>query len=160
MPTAKQSRHAMIRRVLQDERIDTHERMAQVLGRQGIDVSQSTLSKDLRELGVVRIPQGDGGFRYSLSDNGVQHADRNVLERELRDYVTDADRAGNIIVIKTLSGHAQAVCEAVDRMEWPEVMGTLAGENTIFVISRTPAESKGVGERLATLTGLTIIGDS
>ena len=149
----------MIRQVLRDERIDTHERMAQVLGGHGIHVSQSTLSKDLRELGVVRIPQADGGFRYSLSDNGVQHADRNVLERELRDYVTHADRAGNILVIRTLSGHAQAVCEAVDRMEWPEVMGTLAGENTIFVVSRTAAESKGVGGRLTTLTGLAV-GDS
>jgi len=149
----------MIRQVLRDGRIDTHERLAQVLGQHGIDVSQSTLSKDLRELGVVRIPRLDGGFRYSLSDNGIQHADRHVLERELRDYVTEVNCAINIVVIKTLSGHAQAVCEAVDRMEWPEVMGTLAGENTIFVISRTPTESKGVCGHLVTLTGL-VIGDN
>lgn len=146
----------MIRKVLRDERVDTHERMAGALGRQGIDVSQSTLSKDLRELGVVRIPQVDGGFRYCLPDTGVQHADRNVLERELRDYVTEVDRAINMIVLKTSPGHAQAVCEAVDRMEWSEVMGTLAGENTIFVLSRTPAESKAVTERLSNLTGLIV----
>lgn len=156
MPTAKQTRHAMIRQVLRDERIDTHERMAQVLGQHSIDVSQSTLSKDLRELGVVRIPQADGGFRYSLSENGIQHVDRHVLERELRDYVTAVDRAQNIIVIKTMSGHAQAVCEAVDRMEWPEVMGTIAGENTIFVASRTPDASSRISARLASLTGLQV----
>ena len=146
----------MIRQVLDDQRINTHESMAQALGRHGIDVSQSTLSKDLRELGVVRVPQADGGFRYSLAENGIQHVDRNALERELRDYVTAVDRAVNIIVIKTLSGHAQAVCESVDRMEWPEVMGTLAGENTIFVVSRTPDDSKSVCVRLATLTGRTV----
>ena len=156
MSTPKQNRHRLIQQLLREERIDTHERMAQSLGRHGIDVSQSTLSKDLRELGVVRIPQVDGGFRYSLSDNGSHQPDRNVLERELRDYVTEVDRAANIIVIKTTPGHAQAVCEAVDRMAWSEVMGTLAGENTIFALSRTPAESQAVCGRLATLTGLTI----
>ena len=159
MPTAKQTRHNMIRNVLRDERIDTHESRAGALSRHGIDVSQSTLSKDLRELSVVRVPQADGGFRYSLSD-GVQHVDRGVLERELRDYVTEVDRAGNIIVIKTLSGHAQAVCEAVDRMAWPEVMGTLAGENTIFVISATPTQSQGLSVRMENLTGLSAGKDS
>ena len=146
----------MIRQVLRDDRIDTHERLALALGQHGIDVSQSTLSKDLRELGVVRIPQADGGFRYSLADNGPQISDRHLLERELRDHVTDVDRAANFVVIKTRPGHAQAVCEAVDRMQWPEVMGTLAGENTIFVVSRGPDQSKGLCGHLATLTGLTV----
>jgi transcriptional regulator of arginine metabolism len=159
MSNTKQGRHALIRQVLRDDRIDTHERLAHALTQHGIDVSQSTLSKDLRELGVVRIPQVDGGFRYSLADNGMQPADRHLLERELHDHVTDVERAVNIVVIKTRPGHAQAVCEAVDRMAWPEVMGTLAGENTIFVVSRTPVESKGICGHLATLTGLTV-GDS
>ena len=154
MSTIKQARHTLIRSLLGDERIDTHERLAQALGRRGVEVSQSTLSKDLRELGVVRIPQADGGFRYTLSGAGAAAPDRSVLERELRDCTTQIDRAGNMIVLRTLSGHAQAVCEALDRMAWPEVMGTLAGENTIFVASRTPADARGAVRRLTTLTGL------
>lgn len=154
MSTVKTTRHATIRQLLRDECIDTHESLAAALARFGIDVSQSTLSKDLRELGVVRLPQIEGGFRYCLSDNGAQLVDRAVMERELRDYITDVDRAENMIVIKTLSGHAQAVCEAVDRMEWPEVMGTLAGENTIFVVSKSSPDAVAMCARLQSLTGI------
>ena len=124
-------RQTAIRELLQAERIETHERLAKALGRQGIEVSQSTLSKDLRELGVVRVPRAGGGFRYSLPES----------------------RGGNMTVIKTLSGHAQAVCEAVDRLEWTEVMGTLAGENTIFVLSRSAAEARAVARRVTGLGG-------
>jgi transcriptional regulator of arginine metabolism len=153
LSTAKQQRHALIRQVLRDERIDTHESMAQALARRGIDVSQSTLSKDLRELGVVRVPQAEGGFRYWLGDGAAPVADRTVMERELRDYVTDLDRAEHMLVVKTLPGHAQVVSEAIDRMEWPEVMGTIAGENTIFVMSRSVAEATAAQQRLAVLAG-------
>ena len=147
-------RQATIRELLQAERIDTHERLAEALSRRGIEVSQSTLSKDLRELGVVRVPRAGGGFRYSLPELRGACNDRGAFERELRDYVTGVDRAGNMTVIKTLSGHAQAVCEAVDRLEWTEVMGTLAGENTIFVLSRNAAEARAVAQRVIGLGGL------
>lgn len=151
--SARRVRQATIRELLQAERIDTHERLAETLARRGIEVSQSTLSKDLRELGVVRVPRAGGGFRYSLPEGRGAHNDRGVFERELRDYVTGVDRAGNMTVIRTLSGHAQAVCEAVDRLEWTEVMGTLAGENTIFVLARTASEARAVLRRVIAIGG-------
>jgi transcriptional regulator of arginine metabolism len=152
---AKKTRQGKIRELLRSEHIDTHECLAEALARQDIDVSQSTLSKDLRELGVVRVPRADGGFRYSLPETGSQLTHPGIFERELRDYVTQVDRAGNMTVIKTLSGHAQAVCEAIDRLQWPQVMGTLAGENTIFVVSRTAAEGRAVAQRVSGLAGQT-----
>ena len=151
MGADKQHRHRRIRQLLRDERIDTHESLARSLARLGIAVSQSTLSKDLRELGVVRMPQADGGVRYAAAE--PDGPDLGVFERSLREYVTFVDRAGNLVVVKTLAGHAQAVCEAVDRMAWPEVMATLAGENTIFVVSRTSAEARALRSRLAALSG-------
>ena len=146
-------RQTSIRELLQAEHIDTHERLAEALARRGIEVSQSTLSKDLRELGVVRVPRAGGGFRYSLPESRGSFNDRSVFERELRDYVTGVDRAGNMTVIRTLSGHAQAVCEAIDRLEWTEVMGTLAGENTIFVLSRSTSEARAVARRVTAIGG-------
>ena len=149
----KQARQAGIRDLLQREVIETHEMLAQALSRRRIQVSQSTLSKDLRELGVVRAPRPDGGFRYTLPESGATIRDRQILERELRDFLVDVGRAQNLIVAKTLSGRAQSVCEAIDRMGWPEIMGTLAGENTIFIVSPESEQAEAVVAKIARARG-------
>ena len=135
---AKRVRHAKIKELLERDHVDTHQKMATALAVMEIEVSQSTLSKDLRELGVVRVPRPEGGFRYALGGVGATLHDRRILERELQDYLLEVDRVGNMALLKTVSGHAQSVCEAIDRMGWEEVMGTLAGDNTIFALTRTP----------------------
>ena len=117
--SVKQVRHDKIRRLLQGAPIDTHENLAEALRGERIQVSQSTLSKDLRELGVVRVPRPDGGFSYTLPEVGSTLRDRHILERELQDYLLNVDRADNMLVVKTVSGHAQSVCEAIDRIGWP-----------------------------------------
>jgi len=152
---SKRNRQSRIRELLQRADIGTHERLAEALSAEGLEVSQSTLSKDLRELGVVRVPRADGGFRYTLPESGSTLRDRHIVERELQDYLLDADRAGHIVVLHTASGHAQSVCEAIDRSEWPEVMGSIAGENTIFLLSRTARESESLLRRLAAVGGET-----
>ena len=150
---SKQARQAKIRELLQGEAIETHERLAAALLQRKVEVSQSTLSKDLRELGVVRAPLPDGGFRYTLPESGVSLRDRQILEREVRDYLVDAEQARNLVVVRTVSGHAQSVCEAIDRIGWPEIMGTIAGENTIFIASRTGAEAAAVVGHIAAVRG-------
>ena len=144
----KEMRQARIRELLERDLIDTHEKMAQALAARSIEVSQSTLSKDLRELGVVRVPRPEGGFRYALPQTGATLRDRRILERELGDYLLGVDRADNMVVIRTVSGHAQSVCEAIDRMGWEEIMGTIAGENTIFAIARTAEGGSRIASRL------------
>jgi transcriptional regulator of arginine metabolism len=150
---SKQARQARIRELLLEEVIDTHEKLARFLQGQQIEVSQSTLSKDLRELGVVRMPRPDGGFRYTVPEAGATLKDQHILERELRDYLVQVDRAQNMIVVKTLSGHAQSVCEAIDRTGWPEIMGTIAGENTIFILTKTSEKSAVVIKYLVEISG-------
>ena len=132
----KQTRQARIRELLLEHVIETHDSLAEALQRHQIDVSQSTLSKDLRELGVVRMPRPDGRFQYTVPETGTTLRDGRILERELRDYLVHVDRAKNMVVVQTLSGHAQSVCEAVDRIGWPEILGTIAGDNTIFIVAR------------------------
>ncbi len=146
---AKSRRHASICELIAQEQISSHESMARALSARQIQVSQSTLSKDLRELGVVRVPCATGGFRYTMpAETDTTQKERQILERELRDYVTGVDRAANMVVVKTMSGHAQVVCEAIDRMEWEEVMGTLAGENTIFAVARGDSQAKVLEARI------------
>ena len=149
----KQVRHTKIKELLREANIRTHEEMAGALQREHIDVSQSTLSKDLRELGVVRVPRPDGGFRYGLPEVGATLRDQHILERELSDFLLKIDRAENITVIKTVSGRAQSLCEALDRIGWQEVMGTIAGENTIFVLARTARQAEVVVGRILSITG-------
>ena len=146
---SKQLRQYKIRELLQANHIQTHERMAEALQQLDIDVSQSTLSKDLRELGVLRVPRPEGGFRYALPEAGGTLRDQRILERELNDFLVGSDRAANMVVVKTAGGHAQSVCEAIDQMAWPEVMGTIAGENTILMVSRTAREAEQLAGRIA-----------
>ncbi|MFH1570190.1 MAG: arginine repressor [Gemmatimonadota bacterium] len=150
---SKQYRQGRIRELLQRADFGTHEQLAGVLRAEQVEVSQSTISKDLRELGVVRVPRPDGGFRYALPESGSTLRDRHILVRELQDYLLEVDRAGNIVVLRTVSGHAQSVCEAVDRSEWPELLGSIAGDNTIFLLCRTAQEAQRLVGRVAAVGG-------
>lgn len=150
---SKHSRQARIRELLKKESVDTHQRLAALLAQQGLVVSQSTLSKDLRELGVVRVPRADGGFRYMSADAGATLRDRRIVEREVQDYLVNVELAGSLVVLRTAAGHAQSVCEAVDRIGWPEVVGTIAGENTIFVATERKEHAAALRRRIAALLG-------
>jgi transcriptional regulator of arginine metabolism len=151
----KEARQARIRELLEHESVATHEQLAAALQRLGIEASQPTLSKDLRELGVVRVPTAEGGFRYELPGSGATLRDRRVLERELRDFLTGIEQAQNLLVVRTASGHAQSVCEAIDRIGWEEAIGTIAGENTIFVATRGADEARSLCRRILEAAGQT-----
>lgn len=149
----RQVRHARIRELLSHADLETHEELGAALEQHGIGVSQSTLSKDLRELGVVRVPRLDGGFRYTLPELGSTLRDSHILEREVHDYLVHLDQAQNLVVVKTLAGHAQSLCAAIDRMGWPEIMGTIGGEDTILIVARAPQEATALVERIAQIRG-------
>jgi len=103
----------------------------------GVHTTQSTLSKDIRELGIVKV-SAPGGFRYQPpGQTPMPHQPRNLLAREISDFLTGIDGAGNTLVLKTITGHAQGVCESIDQAGWEEVVGTIAGENTIFILCRS-----------------------
>lgn len=149
----KQMRQTRIRELLYRRTIDTHEKLAEVLQQQGIEVSQSTLSKDLREIGVVRVPQADGGFRYTLPEAGSTLRDLHILERELQDFLVQTEQVINMVLVRTASGHAQSVCEAIDRIGWTEVAGTLAGENTIFIVTRSEQDAAQLVDKINAVCG-------
>ena len=146
-------RQTRIRELLYQRAIDTHEKLAEVLQQQGIEVSQSTLSKDLREIGVVRVPQADGSFRYTLPEAGSTLRDLHILERELQDFLVQAEQVINMVLVRTASGHAQSVCEAIDRIDWAEVAGTLAGENTIFIVTRSEQDAAKLVDKINAVCG-------
>lgn len=151
---SKVFRQAEIRRIVEAEPIKTQGDLISVLLRSGIKATQSTLSKDLKELGLARIPTEDGGFRYQRSgDHTGSLQNRKLLERELSDFLVNYDDAGNLLVLRTTPGNAMSVAAALDDMKWQEIIGTIAGDDTILVISKSPAQIEIVKERIRQMMG-------
>jgi len=131
------TRQSKIVELIAAEEIDTQERLAELLKKHGFDVTQATVSRDIKELQLVKTPSSSGRYRYALPGA----ADRRQSDRFVkifRDTVHSAEYSGNMIVIKTVTGCANAACEAVDSLNVPHVLGSIAGDNTIFLVTDEP----------------------
>lgn len=144
----KTNRHAMIVAIIKEQVIGTQEDLGEALKNKGVLVTQATLSRDIKELGLIKVPTTEGYYRYSLPQDRTPGDLVRRAQRMLEDAVVSIDAAENFIVIKTMSGTAQGVAEAFDNLEWPEVLGTVAGDNTILVIIRSKAQVEEVLNRL------------
>jgi len=142
----KAKRQALIRKIVESQSIQTQEELADALRKHGMLVTQATVSRDIKEMHLLKVLAEDGTYRYATmekSDSGMN--DR--LIRMLADSVVDMNSANNLIVIHTLPGSAHVAGEAVDSLKWPEVIGTIAGDNTILVIVRSNEEVEEVVRR-------------
>ena len=149
MPKAE--RHAALRELIQTRRVTSQEHLRELLARRGFEVAQATLSRDIRELRLIKIHDADGKTHYTLPPESWD--DRPPLQRLLPTLFVGAEGTGNLLVLKTLSGGAQAVAEALDWEEWPEVLGTVAGDDTILIILRDPAQLDIIRRRLEDVAG-------
>ena len=132
----KATRHAKILELIQNHTVTTQEELQTLLESCGFYATQATISRDIRELRLVKVLSPGGIYYYTQSTAPVdtlQLSGDSVFMRSIR----SVDGAGNIVVIKTHSAMASAVCEAVDNSNRPEILGTIAGENTIFVLLKT-----------------------
>jgi transcriptional regulator of arginine metabolism len=145
----KGKRHDAIRDLVQRHRVASQEHLRELLIERGFDVAQATLSRDIRELRLIKVPDAEGGHHYTLPPEVWDGTP--TLQRLLPTLFVGAEGTRNLLVIKTLAGGAQAVAEALDWEEWPEVLGTLAGDDTILVILRDDAHMTAVLGRLEEL---------
>ncbi|MBR4905943.1 MAG: arginine repressor [Clostridia bacterium] len=131
----KPKRHAMILKLIAAENIETQEELATLLSAQGFNVTQATVSRDIKELRLIKVLTGEGKYKYAT----VEKAESDLQERFIRLFgncVVSITSAGNLIVIKTMAGSAAVAAEAIDSMKWPEIAGSIAGDNTVFVAVR------------------------
>jgi len=145
----KGKRHDAVRDLVQRHRVASQEHLRELLIERGFDVAQATLSRDIRELRLIKVPDAEGGHHYTLPPEAWDSTP--TLQRLLPTLFVGAEGTRNLLVIKTLAGGAQAVAEALDWEEWPEVLGTLAGDDTILVILRDDAQMAAVLGRLEEL---------
>lgn len=144
----KSVRHAVIKSIIENQVIETQEDLAKALQAKRIRVTQATVSRDIKEMMLVKVPTGDGRYRYA---SPMQHAvlfSEDRMQRLFKDTVTGCDYSENIIVIKTLPGGANTVASALDHAKWPEILGTVAGDDNIFVIVKPKEAAPHIIERL------------
>jgi transcriptional regulator of arginine metabolism len=133
----KRQRQQVILELVAAQPVASQEELRQLLVGRGLVVTQSTLSRDLRELRLARIPTPQGP-RYA-SPEGTQDAGRQSLESVLPQFFASSDGVGELLVLKTITGGAQPTAEAIDATAHPDILGTIAGENTVLIICRTAA---------------------
>jgi transcriptional regulator of arginine metabolism len=148
----KPQRHAAILELVRDRRVPSQEVLREVLAERGIEVAQATLSRDIRELGLVKVPDENGGSVYTLPAGVTDPTP--TLARLLPSLYLGADGVGNLLVVKTMVGGAQPIAVGIDWEEWPEVVGTIAGDDTILVILRDAALRERVVARLEEIAGI------
>lgn len=123
----------MILDIIENSEVETQEELADLLRKSGINVTQATVSRDIRELRLIKVLSESGKYKYSY----FKAAESNINERVakvFKESVTSIDYAGNTIVIKTLVGSASAASVAIDALDWKEIVGCIAGDDTIFVL--------------------------
>jgi transcriptional regulator of arginine metabolism len=126
----------------------------QELARIGHDATQSTISRDLEELGLVRVRDPEGRLRYALPTEAAATAVASRLRMLLSEFVVSVEASGNLVVAVTPPGAANAVAEAIDHAAVDGVLGTVAGDNTILIIAKEGVKGKAVADRLRELGGL------
>ena len=129
-------RRSKILEIISNNVIQTQEELADRLNREGFQVTQATVSRDIKQLNLVKIPAGDGRQRYAIhagTGEGIDEKYANVLKTGFKSM----DMAQNILVIKTISGMAMAVAAAIDALDYPQIVGSIAGDDTVMCAVRT-----------------------
>ncbi len=137
----KNARQTAILSIIEQNDIETQEELAGKLREMGIVVTQATVSRDIKELRLLKVLSGTGGYKYATADK-AEHGLSERFVRMFKDSVLSINYACNIVVIKTLSGSANVAAEAIDSMHLPEILGTMAGDNTVLVIVQNEEEAE------------------
>ncbi len=143
----KASRQDDIIRIITSRNIVTQEDLAGALRELGYQVTQATISRDIRELRLIKVTDEHGINKYVRPER-KEAAVSERLNRILSDSLISVEHAGQMVVARTLSGSANIACEAIDTMEWPEILGTIAGDNTIFIAVRNQRDAGKIASRI------------
>jgi transcriptional regulator of arginine metabolism len=134
--------------------ITSQEALCEALAREGIKVTQATVSRDVKELNLVRVPSGDGRYRYAPLPGDPSLVYRDRFRRLFSDCCVSIGKSGNIIMVKTLSGAASAVGEAVDGLNLEGVLGSVAGDDCLLVVVADGVNAEDVLRNLRKIAGL------
>ncbi len=162
-PMTKAARHARVIELLSRHPVHSQGELAKLLADAGVEVTQATLSRDLVEIGAVKLRAEDGSLIYAVPGEGGERIRRvptgaaetfdGRLTRLAAELLVSAEASANLVIVRTPPGAAQYLASAIDHAEWPSVLGTVAGDDSILVISRDPAGGRELAEALLRLPG-------
>jgi transcriptional regulator of arginine metabolism len=139
-------RHIKIREMIANHDIETQDDLVELLKNANVNVTQATVSRDIKELHLVKVPMDDGRYKYSLpADQRFNPLQK--LRRTLTDSFISIDYADHLIIMKTLPGNANAIGALIDKLDWEELMGTICGDDTILIICRSKEVSSEISQR-------------
>ena len=148
----KYERQTEIMSIISEKQIETQEELSECLRERGYIATQATISRDIRELKLVKISGGNGKYIYALPIS-----ERSNISEKFRDLLTHTveklDRANNIVVVKTISGMAQGVAAAIDSMERADIVGSVAGDDTVIIVMRSNDGAQSLVDELAEVVG-------
>ncbi|WP_019122835.1 transcriptional regulator AhrC/ArgR [Brevibacillus massiliensis] len=143
----KGQRHIKIREIIANEEVETQDELVDHLRKAGFHVTQATVSRDIKELHLIKVPLPDGRYKYSLPSD-QKYNPLQKLKRVLVESFVSIDYTDNLIVLKTMPGYGNSVAVLIDNLQWPEIMGTVSGDDTMLIICRTRDNSAAVTKRL------------
>ena len=147
----KARRHKLIREIIDQQNIETQNQLTDALAKHGLKVTQATISRDIKDLGLVKISTGENTFCYGFPNGMATVNTYDRIKRMLRDNLIRVDVARNMLVLKTLPGAAQGVAFCLDGLGWKEIIGSIAGDDTIFIAIKDDYDLNIIAERIRTL---------
>lgn len=149
----KARRQIKIQEIITKEAIHTQEELAEHLREAGYDVTQATVSRDIKEMGLIKVPTPDDDYRYAIPGSAQTINSLERLKRRMQETVVNVDDSENLIVIRTISGNAQALADLIDKGNWKEIIGTVAGDDTILLVIKPLSAVAAVRKRIADIMG-------
>lgn len=143
----KGHRHIRIRDIISKNEVETQDQLVQDLKDAGVDVTQATVSRDIKEMHLIKVPLSDGRYKYSMPQVPRYNTEEK-LHRALTDAFVSIDGAGHFLILKTLPGNAQAIGSLLDHLTWDEILGTICGDDTCLIICRDESLTIVVKEKL------------
>lgn len=147
----KASRQRKIQEIIESQKIETQSELTEILKKLGFEVTQATVSRDIKELGLIKVPTGFNSAKYSMPGKIPLVNLQERTKRLFRDSITNMDSSENLIVIRTLPGAAQAVASCLDHLNCKEIIGTVAGDDTIIIVIKPKEMLNRVMENLEEL---------
>ena len=152
---SKSQRQHLLAKILEEQAVSSQAKLVELLKAEGIDVTQATLSRDLEELGAVKVRVPVGDSIYAVPDNPTERVlPVDYLRRVLGEWLVEVSVSNNIVVLRTPPGSAHVVASAVDRASLPEIIGTVAGDDTVILVAASDTTGEKVSERLKDLAGI------
>ncbi|MFB9277341.1 transcriptional regulator AhrC/ArgR [Cohnella cellulosilytica] len=143
----KGQRQRKIRELIGIREVETQEELVEALGLEGMQVTQATVSRDIKEMQLIKVPLEDGRYKYSMPQE-QRYNPAQKLKRALLDHYLGADSAENLVVLKCLPGTAGTIAALIDGMDWPEIIGTIGGDDTTLIITKTKDHGEDVLKRI------------